>query len=301
MTVGWIKDTLSSLFPAADADVYQEFDLPPIRIHPLGELQLMDLRALKVPEVALSAGLRVAVEMTRTLEPFEQRTWFFAPNVTFHIISKGGIQLAWHRELLRARLSGKGDTALLFEPSQLEVGGVFCADHGLIAVPSRGPGANDIEAKIGEPPAAGYVIAHPKDAPDLVAVQGVPGIGIRMDDEVLLDLRRLGGSWPAAVMAAKFALKAFGSYRTRTWIVADWQVSEELPSTAEVAADIVAEGNAEVDQLAVDGEITDPIRRLAAFLGLEICEQQRRVALGLSLPYPQLAHNIMLAHALTGK
>src|SRR5687767_3093662 len=73
--MGWLSALLGG-------ETYHELDIPPIRIAPFKHLQVVDLRGVRKPDEALGVGMRVAIEMIRTIETPLQRAFVFSFETT---------------------------------------------------------------------------------------------------------------------------------------------------------------------------------------------------------------------------
>jgi len=315
---------------------FHEIDLPPVRIHPFRNMQVLDLRAIEKPDVALTVGLRVAVEMIRTLPAPFQRSIIFSPAVTRALFELDAAALRGLSKSLRghimsitaaktdvllmldfggvvAALPGQivpGDASVLVPPELLDRAREVLAPVQLYAAPDRGVGSADILDTLGPPTRdARYTIELPMFAPDLVHIDGVPGVAMRWKDKLLLDLRRIAtgteSSLGTSFLAAGMALKDLAPCTTRTWIIAPWQLgespSEALRTALPFAREAIAIGRPEMDRVIFDGDPSEELVAWVRELGLHPSTKQYKLTPDRSLPYPQLAQNLMLDYAVRGR
>jgi hypothetical protein len=327
--MGWLDKLLG-------VPQYSEVDLPAVRIHPMRNMQVLDLRAIAKPDVALTVGLRVAIEMIRTLPAPFQRSVIFAPSVTRAFLELDAASLRRFSSSLRSHIMSiteakrdvllmmdfggvvvplpgqivPGDVSILVPPELLARAREVLAPVKLYAAPDRGLGSAGILDTLG-PPAreSHYTIELPMFAPDLVHIDGVPGIVMRWKDKVLLDLRRIATGTDASLatsfLAAGMALKGLAPYTTRTWILAPWQLGESpadaLRSATPFAREAIAIGTPEMDRVIFDGEPSEELVAWVRELGLHPSTKQYKLTPDRSMPYPQLAQNLMLDYAVRGR
>lgn len=314
--MNFLKELWKTFSPSAGA--YVEVEIPPVRIWSFDPLQLLDLRGLDDPEEALGRGVRVAVEMCRTIPHPHQRGVYFSPRATEALLALDPSRL---RELVRALRTGlplrnrdpgadlyergRGELAVLVAPEQMKRNPTW-ESLGLTTAPNRGEGAGDLDAKIGAALRKSYEIQHPRRAPDLVHIDGIPGVGMHWDDERFFDQRRAMGSGSIGLavsfLAARLANERLPVTPVRTWILAPWMLGRDA-STALVEATprareaIASRPPTRCDQVAFDADPPRELREWVASLGLTVTDAPRRVTEGLALPYPQLTQHFMLAYA----
>jgi|GEM_PF-3461654 len=292
--MGWLSALRQYFF---EAGVYREIALPPVRIVPLGPLQLVDLRAVDDPFEAVTVGAEVGVEMVRTLPSPEQRGFLFAP-LAVQLLLDDPARFRKLAPLLREKVDGL--VAFLVEPAVLERAGPICRALELVPTLCRGPDTIDIEERIGAPDPRRHEVAHPKDMPNMYDVSGIPGVAFMWQDELVIDLRRIGRgptAFNTAWLGAKFATKFAPVPNRRIWIVPSWAHVDG--DTRDFAREALAQKlPAHGDHVAFDGEPATELRRFTEELGLTVTVEPRYVTEGLSLPYAQLAQNVLLAYAL---
>lgn len=313
--MGWWSKLFGDDLPEHGAVV------PPIVVHPLRYLQVVDLRAVADAAFALDTGMRVAIEMIRTTETPRQRAFAFSRKATQALLGLPSVRLAELARSMRTHLPsrtsfndeiffGSGEVAVLVNTDELARAAPVLATVELLAVPIEGPGSNDILATIGPPTRSkGFAIGLPSFTPDVISIDRVPGVALRWKGEALLDLRRIGTgndmSFATSFVAAKMAMEEVGSIKRRTWVIAPWQLGSTPEASLERATNFAREAIAvhrpEVDRVVFDGRPSAELVRWVEDLGLDITERTFALSAEHSLTYPQLAMNWMLEYAIGGR
>ncbi len=305
------------------SQTFHELDLPPVRLHALSNIQVVDLRAIDKVTDALGAAHRVAIEVYRTLPPPRSRLFVFAPAATEALLAiepqaLAKLTLPWREHIpQRSRQTSldlversTGEIGLLVPHGALDRGVAALAATPIMAMPLDGPGSNDIVSTLGAPTTEkGYTIQLPRFAPDVCTVSGVPGIGVRWNEHLLLDLRRLATgdemSLGVSFLGARFAIEKLQPFKRRTWIIAPWILADDPAASLERAANgartAVDLHRPDRDQVVFDGEPSSELRAWVTELGLTISEKPFPLNDSMSLPYPQLATNLMLDYAMRGR